>query len=98
MSEAENLIRRVLEELADPAMGGATCTPALLLEKTKMSLDVIDSATANFSLYNNDPSSILFDLYSVINCLVPLKFSNNSPILVSPPAKLRLFYPIVQGY
>ena len=50
------MIRKVLEELTDPALGGATCTPALLLERTKASLDVIDTTTANFSLYNNDPT------------------------------------------
>lgn len=55
--EAENLIRSVLEEVSDPAMGGGTtCTPSVLLERTKMCLDVIDSTTANFSLYSNDSS------------------------------------------
>lgn len=56
MEEAENLIRRVLKELSDPAIGGTTCTPSVLLERTKLCLDVIDNATANFSLYSNDSS------------------------------------------
>lgn len=56
MEEAESLIRRVLADLCDPVVAGTTCTPAVLLERTKMCLDVIDNATANFSLYNNDAS------------------------------------------
>ena len=56
MEEAEAVIRKVLEELADPELGGATCTPAFLLSRTKSSLDVIDSVTDSFSVYNNDPS------------------------------------------
>ena len=56
MYEAECLIRRVLEELSNPVMAGTTCTPAVLLERTKTCLDIIDNATDNFSLYNNDTS------------------------------------------
>ena len=56
VEEAESLIRRVVEELSNPAMGGVTCTPSFLLERTRTCLDVIDNATANFSLYNNDSS------------------------------------------
>lgn len=56
MEEAEAVIRKVLGELADPDLGGATCTPAFLLGRTKSSLDVIDSVTESFSTYNNDPS------------------------------------------
>lgn len=56
MEEAENLIRKVLAELDSPSMGGTTCTPGLLLERTKSCLDAIDNSTANFSLYNNDSS------------------------------------------
>lgn len=56
VSEAESLIRRVLEELSSPALAGTSCPPSVLLERTKACLDVIDGATANFSLYNNDSS------------------------------------------
>lgn len=59
MEEAEAVIRKVLGELADPDLGGATCTPAFLLGRTKSSLDVIDSVTESFSTYNNDPSGKL---------------------------------------
>ena len=58
VKEAESLIRHVLDDLCDPMVAGTTCTPAVLLERTKMCLDVIDNATTNFSLYNNDPSGI----------------------------------------
>lgn len=57
VEEAEAVIRKVLGELVDPDLGGATCTPAFLLGRTKSSLDVIDSVTESFSTYNNDPSS-----------------------------------------
>ena len=67
--EAECLIQRVLEELSDPTIGGGTtCTPAVLLERTKACLDVIDSATANFSLYNNDSSGTLINAHQCIQC------------------------------
>lgn len=62
VEEAEAVIRKVLGELADPDLGGATCTPAFLLGRTKSSLDVIDTVTESFSTYNNDPSGEL-DLY-----------------------------------
>lgn len=58
MEEAESLIRGVIAELSNPANAGTTCTPSVLLERTKTCLDVIDKATANFSLYNNDASGI----------------------------------------
>lgn len=58
VEEAEAIIRKVLGELSDPDLGGATCTPAFLLGRTKSALDVIDSVTESFSVYNNDPSSI----------------------------------------
>lgn len=68
VEEAENLIRKVLAELCDPSMAGSTCTPALLLEKIKTCLDAIDTSTANFSLYNSDPSgrSISLELNLVL--------------------------------
>ena len=56
VEEAEAVIRKVLSELSDPDLGGATCSPAFLLGRTKSSLDVIDSVTDSFSIYNNDPS------------------------------------------
>ena len=56
VEEAEAVIRKVLGEIADPDLGGATCTPAFLLSRTKSSLDIIDSVTDSFSVYNNDPS------------------------------------------
>jgi huntingtin interacting protein 1 len=58
VEEAEAVIRKVLDELTDPELGGATCSPAFLLNRTKSSLDVIDSVTESFSVYNNDPSSM----------------------------------------
>lgn len=58
VEEAESLIKRVLVELSEPAIGGTTCTPAILLTKSKACLDVIDKTTSNFSLYNNDPTAI----------------------------------------
>ena len=56
VEEAEAVIRKVLSELSDPDLDGATCSPAFLLGRTKSSLDVIDSVTDSFSIYNNDPS------------------------------------------
>ncbi len=56
VEEAEQLIRRVLVELDSPSIAGSTCTAELLLERTKACLDTIDTSTANFSLYNNDPA------------------------------------------
>ena len=58
VEEAETVIRKVLSELANPDLGGATCSPAYLLGRTKSCLDVIDSVTENFSVYNNDPSAV----------------------------------------
>lgn len=59
VEEAENILRRVLEGLSSPALSGLSCTPAFLQEKTQSSLDSIDATTANFSLYNNDPSGVV---------------------------------------
>ena len=59
VEEAESVLRRVLEGLSSPALAGLTCTPAFLQEKTQSSLDSIDTTTANFSLYNNDPSGMM---------------------------------------
>ena len=59
MEEAENLIRKILEDLSSPAIEGITCSPGFFLEKTKTCLDVVDNATANFSLYNNDSSGMI---------------------------------------
>jgi huntingtin interacting protein 1 len=58
VEEAESVIRKVLDELKNPDLGGATCSPAFLLGRTKTSLDVIDSVTESFSVYNSDPSSM----------------------------------------
>lgn len=58
VEEAESLIRRVLDEIGSAGLSGTTCTPKYLMEKTKVSLDIIDSATSAFSLYNNDNSAI----------------------------------------
>lgn len=58
MEEAENVIRKLLAELKNPDLGGATCSPTFLLGRTKSSLDIIDSVTENFSVYNNDPSAM----------------------------------------
>lgn len=71
VEEAESLIRRVLEELSGSAIEGTTCTPKLVLERTKNCLDIIDNTTANFSLYNNDPSGIhtACFFYAVVMCL-----------------------------
>ncbi|CAI7993005.1 Huntingtin-interacting protein 1 [Geodia barretti] len=58
VEESESVIRKVLDELKNPDLGGATCSPAFLLGHTKTSLDVIDSVTESFSVYNSDPSSM----------------------------------------
>ena len=58
MEEAEAVIRKVLAELKNPDLGGATCSPAFLLSRTKSTLDVIDSVTESFSEYNSDPSTM----------------------------------------
>ena len=66
-------------EITDPSFAGLTCTPGTinihiiilnsspnlgyLLTRTKRALDVIDSVTNNFSLYNNDPSGT--DIYNI---------------------------------
>ena len=65
VEEAENLIRRILGEVSSPALAGTTCTPGYLMERTKGCLDIIDSATSSFSLYNNDSTGELF--ISVMN-------------------------------
>ena len=54
IEEAENLIRRVLDEIGSAELSGITCTSKYLVERTKASLDIIDNATSAFSLYNND--------------------------------------------
>lgn len=59
VEEAESLIRRVLDEIGSAGLSGTTCTSKYLIEKTKASLDIIDSATSAFSLYNNDNTGTL---------------------------------------
>lgn len=88
--EAEILIRRVLEELGGPGVGGVTCTPAFLLERSKTVLDTIDTATTAFSLYNNDPSGELKAISMIVKLswsLIPhpmvQKYVSNSASLVT---------------
>ena len=68
VEEAETVVRKVLTELKNPDLGGATCSPAFLLGRTKSSLDVIDTVTDNFSVYNSDPSSMGKALSSLATC------------------------------
>lgn len=58
VEEAEGLIQKVLDQVPSHVNSGATCSPSFLVEKTKECLDVIDSATSAFSLYNNDPTGV----------------------------------------
>ena len=73
VEEAESLIRRVLDEIGSAGLSGTTCTPKYLMEKTKVSLDIIDSATSAFSLYNNDNSGTHIDRVHTLKKLI-IKF------------------------
>ena len=68
VEEAESIIRKVLDELKNPDLGGATCSPAFLLGRTKSCLDVIDSVTESFSVYNSDPGAMGTALSSLSTC------------------------------
>ena len=100
VEEAETIIRKVLGELSDPDLGGATCTPAFLLSRTKSTLDVIDSVTDSFSVYNHDPSSEWSSLslshsFSFLHSLALLSLSHSLPLSLSlqPWGRLCLLSP-----